>query len=191
MNKFLTFTIGAAVGSLVTAVFVKRYYRQQANEEIESVVQRFKELEDRFNKDHKNELKEEILGPKGEDNSEQLNEYNNIAKDYQKESLPPLTEEDTTPIVGPYVISPEEFDENGYDTCSLTYYKDDILLNDNDGTVIPDPEGFFGDDWKDHFGDYEDDAVHFRNDEEGVDYEILKSDKTFTEVYRDEENEED
>ena len=82
-------------------------------------------------------------------------------------------------------------DENGYDTCSLTYYKDDILLNDNDGTVIPDPERFFGDDWKDHFGDYEDDAVHFRNDEEGVDYEILKSDKTFAEVYRDEENEED
>ena len=86
-------------------------------------------------------------------------------------------------------VRDEEFGENGYETCSLTYYTDDILLNDSDGTVIPDPEGFFGDDWRDHFGDYEDDAIHFRNDEEGVDYEILKSEKSFHEVYRDPDEE--
>lgn len=184
MNKFLTFLTGAVVGSLITAAFVKKYYREQANEEIESVVKRFKELEDRVN--NENDQEKNV-----NDNIENIDDYNEIAKKYRKETIPNLTKEDTTPIVGPYVISPKEFDENGYDICTLTYYKDDILLNDDDGTVIPDPERFFGDDWKTHFGDYENDAVHFRNDEEGVDYEIIKSERTFEEVYRDEENEED
>lgn len=186
MNKYLTFIFGAVVGSAVTALIVRNHYRQQANEEIESVVQRFKDMERRFNEEHQEEISN-IEEDRFEDDKKQ---YDNIANNYKNQEVE-LTEADTTPVVGPYVISPEEFGENGYETCSLTYYTDDILLNDNDGTVIPDPEGFFGDDWKDHFGDYEDDAIHFRNDEEGVDYEILKSEKSFQEVYRDPDDEED
>lgn len=185
MNKYLTFIFGAVTGSIVTALIVKKKYEQQANEEIKSVVQRFRDMERHFNESHQ-ETNNDIS--KIEDNEQK--EYHNIVSNYKNNEVE-LTELDTTPVVGPYVISPEEIGENGYDICSLTYYIDDILLNDSDGTVIPNPEGFFGDDWKDHFGEYEDDAIHFRNDEESVDYEILKSNKSFHEVYRDSENEED
>ena len=43
MNKVIPFVFGAAVGSVVTWLAVKQYYKRIADEEIESVVQRFKD----------------------------------------------------------------------------------------------------------------------------------------------------
>ena len=57
MNKYLTFIFGAVVGSAVTALIVRNHYRQQANEEIESVVQRFRDMERRFNEEHQEEIR--------------------------------------------------------------------------------------------------------------------------------------
>lgn len=82
----------------------------------------------------------------------------------------------------PYVISPEEFGEKEhYDTVSLMYYADQILADDNDD-IIEDIEGTVGFDSLTHFGDFETDAVHVRNDEQCTDYEILKSLRTYKEV---------
>ena len=82
----------------------------------------------------------------------------------------------------PYVISPEEFGEKEhYDTVSLMYYADQILADDNDD-IIEDVEGTVGFDSLTHFGDFETDAVHVRNDEQCTDYEILRSLRTYKEV---------
>lgn len=82
----------------------------------------------------------------------------------------------------PYVISPEEFGEKEhYDTVSLMYYADQILADDNDD-IIEDIEGTVGFDSLTHFGDFETDAVHVRNDEQCTDYEILRSLRTYKEV---------
>lgn len=194
MNKFIFFVLGAAVGSLTTAVLVKRHYEKIANEEIKSVVDRFKQLEDNLKKDNIN-IETDGIRIEADDKTiaktvdiinknNDINNYNNIAQKYQGNSD---ISEENKPIVGPYVISPDEFDENGYDVCYLTYYQDDILINNVDGTVVCDPEAVIGDALE-HFGEYEDDCVHVRDDENTTDYEILKSNKTFKEVYRDEED---
>ena len=70
-----------------------------------------------------------------------------------------------------HVISPEEFGEmEGFETITLTYYKGDDTLADELGEVVD--EDIVGD-ALDHFGEYEDDCVHCRDDEKRCDYEIL------------------
>lgn len=70
------------------------------------------------------------------------------------------------------VISPMELNDSDYETITLKYYDDDILTDDRD-EIIEDPVGIVGDDFKKHFGEYEDDCVYVRNDNLDVDYEIL------------------
>ena len=70
------------------------------------------------------------------------------------------------------VISPRELNDSDYETITLKYYDDDILTDDRD-EIIDDPVGIVGDDFKKHFGEYEDDCVYVRNDNLDVDYEIL------------------
>lgn len=70
------------------------------------------------------------------------------------------------------VISPVELGDSDYETITLKYYDDDILTDERD-EIIEDPVGIVGDDFKKHFGEYEDDCVYVRNDNLDVDYEIL------------------
>ena len=74
--------------------------------------------------------------------------------------------------IGPYVITPEEFDEEGYETISLTYYADGVLTDEQD-FPIEDVEDTVGNDALNSFGEYEDDSVYVRDDDKGIDYEIL------------------
>lgn len=81
----------------------------------------------------------------------------------------------------PYVISPEEFGEmNDYEKISLTYYANGILADEND-EVIDDIEETVGDALE-HFGEYEDDSVFVRNEENMCDYEILFDQRNFSEI---------
>ena len=76
----------------------------------------------------------------------------------------------------PYVIDPVEFGElYDYRTITLKYFNNGILLDDTD-CPMEDPDIFIGD-ALDHFGEYEDDAVHVRNDQFRCDYEVIKIDK--------------
>lgn len=185
MKNFLCFLAGVGIGSVITWKITENYYRQIANEEIESVVHRFKELENKLNKD-------DILGEKGEKNdnpgiNEDVQNYNQIAQNYKPtENYEDATiKEDEKDLVGPYVISPEEFGENDYEIKSLTLYSDGTLV-DNDEQTIAVPEHVLGDALE-HIGEYEDDAVHVRDDMNGIDYEVLKVNKTFKEAYNEEE----
>lgn len=82
----------------------------------------------------------------------------------------------------PYIIAPEEYGEkDDYITKSWTYYSD-FVLADEEGEIISDPESIIGDALA-HFGEYEDDSVHVRNDTTECDYEIIKHEKTFSEIY--------
>lgn len=75
---------------------------------------------------------------------------------------------------GIYGISPDEFGEvDGYDTRTLTYYADGVLT-DSDNSIIEDPSELVGENWKDEFGKFEDDAAYIRNDYICQDFEILK-----------------
>ena len=81
----------------------------------------------------------------------------------------------------PYVISPEEFGEmNDYEKTSLTYYANGVLTDESD-EIIYNIEETVGDALE-HFGEYEDDSVFVRNEENMCDYEILLDQRNFSEL---------
>lgn len=188
-NKVLIFTVGAAVGSLVTWKIVEEKYKRIADEEIESVIEHFKNKEDKIQGMTCEEIEEcgkaFVEGLEKGLNIESNLEITEEDKKKYEEVLNELaytSEEEPEDFTKPYVISPEEFGEFGNETKSLMYY-DDFVLATDDGEIISDPESLIGDALS-HFGEFEDDCVHVRDENIECDYEILKSEKTFSEVYK-------
>lgn len=81
----------------------------------------------------------------------------------------------------PYVISPEEFGEIGYETISLTYYADEILADEMD-ELVESIDSVVGLNSLTTFGEYEDDSVFVRNDKLKCDYEILKDQRRWADI---------
>ena len=79
-------------------------------------------------------------------------------------------------ITKPYVIKPEEFDTlDNYDAVCYTYYADGVLVDeDEDPLEIPEIATSIGLDFASHFGDYDKDSIHIRNDLRHIDYEIVR-----------------
>ena len=80
-------------------------------------------------------------------------------------------------------ISADEFGEDeDYENITLTYYKDDILA-DEDDSIISSPNELVGD-FKPHFGEEEEDVVYVKNDEVKCYFEIIKDLRKYDEVPR-------
>ena len=91
-------------------------------------------------------------------------------------------EEKVNMVEKPYIISPEEFgDFDEYTKLSLTYYSDGVLADEND-EIVDDIDETVGADFADHFGEYEDDSVFVRNDRLKCDYEILRDNRSYSDV---------
>lgn len=83
-------------------------------------------------------------------------------------------------------IDPEFFGEYAdYGQTFLTYYSDRILAHDEEILDENDISDTVGIDYEEHFGDYEDDAVHVRNDITKQYYEILADNRTFERAIKD------
>lgn len=187
LSKVLIFMAGCGIGSIVTWKLIDKKYAQIAQEEIDSVKEALgfvnepmKEDEpkdeddeddeaDRFDRDTES-AKEELAHIC----KEQGYDYNGINKKEGEE----MTENK------PYVISPEEFDENGYKTKTLFYYNDDVVTDDR-GKVLSENsiERLIGKDSLTTFGQYESDSVFVRNDDLKTDYEILADDRNYHEMF--------
>lgn len=86
------------------------------------------------------------------------------------------------------VISPDEFEDNeDYETIYLTYYADGILADEMDKQVKV--ENTIGKEALKHFGEYEDDLLHVRDDKVKVYYEIAKDNRRFSDVSGDDTDE--
>jgi hypothetical protein len=192
-SNLLSFTIGAATGSVVTYVVLKKKYEQLVQEEIADVKARFSEKlkEKKTNDEADNEQMsiefEESSESNDEVDPEDQTAYENYANMYK---APPtgMTEKQKEVMKAmnsrPYVIPPEEFGEKDeYDTLSLTYYADGVLTDEWD-EVIEDIDEVVGEDSLTHFGEYEDDSVFVRNDALLTDYEILLDLRKFSDVPR-------
>lgn len=189
-NNVIMFALGAAVGSLVTWKLVEKKYKQIADEEIASMEEYYHEKlnEDVVENEEARDAEFDVVEEK-EEHEELVNEF-----EYTATAGLVSIEEDTEGIfttkanireyIKPYVITPEEFGEFGNETKSLIYYSD-FVLADDEGEIIVDPEAVIGDALE-RFGEYEDDAVHVRDENIEYDYEILKHEKTFSEVYKEE-----
>lgn len=190
MNNTLTnviiFVAGAAVGSAVTYKIVKTKYERILQEEIDDVKATYANreitLKDIADVASKNGIDMDVdITPSEEDRSE----YESIIKKanylgYVTEKL--SNDKEEPDMVKPYVISPGEVGECDYPVMSLTYYEGDGVLTDSFDKIIRNVDEIVGEDFADHFGEYEDDSVFVRNEEQEVDYEILKDYRSYSEI---------
>lgn len=184
MKNVIIFAVGAGVGSLLTWMFIKDKYKQIADEEIESVVQRFK---DRRRMEMEKEETEEPIEPAKVDPV--VSTYNSIidtmdysvTRDYaETDDIYTVKVEVGEEILKPEIIDADEFgDMEGYDTNTLTYYADGIIADD-DGDLVFEHKTLIGDALQ-HFD--ENNLVYVRNANELCDYEIYKDSKTYAEVF--------
>ena len=66
---------------------------------------------------------------------------------------------------------------------TLIYYADNVLTDEDDNPITSlEMEEMIGIDALDHFGEYEDDSVYVRDENNEIDYEILRSEKMFSEI---------
>ena len=200
-NVFI-FTVGALAGSAVTYKLLKDKFEQMAQEEIDSMkialgrtagmelgdyISSEKPEEDEDNEEYIEEesarceeYREAVLsGSTIAPSNPDLKEYaaNIASQNYAQYSETNGAEEDEEEMANtsPYVIPPEEFSElDGYDTSSLLYHADGVVVEMMTGAVIEHPEELVGEGFEQHFGEYEEDSVFVRNDELKCDYEILK-----------------
>lgn len=186
MNKVIAFVLGAAAGSLVTWKLIEKKYKDIADEEIASVVDRFKNKETVDVEPKRIVVHQVGTWPKESKEDQKIEEDK---KDYAEkiQDLGYSNEDDGSvymapgeDVIAPFIISPEEYGEKDhYDTQSWSYYADGVLT-DESGEIVMDAENIIGD-ALDHFGDYDDDSVYVRNENEECDYEILRYEKSFSE----------
>lgn len=197
VKNIIVFIIGAIVGSVVTNQVTKKrydeYYKNLAQAEIESV----KKLYSRKKPDSiltyvKDTIKDtdvlELCDKSVEDIIDEAEEqtYRDMVNDsgYTTYSNVEKEEPARNRNAIPQVIPPEEFgDIEGYEEISLTYYADKVLA-DEDDEIVDDVEETVGFDSLNHFGEYENDSVHVRNDRLKCYYEILLDQRTYSEVLK-------
>ena len=181
-DRFIIFALGAAVGSVVTWQYTKRYYERRAQEEIDSVKETFSKMRTRpINRDGAAEK-----DPKEDTTGDQAEKKSNISRYTELLKQEKYVTNDPSPVAEnrPYVISPDEFGEfEEYDQISLTYYADQVLADENNDK-IKDVDEVVGIESLTHFGEYEDDSVFVRNDQLKCDYEILMDERTYSEILK-------
>ena len=192
MKNLLFFVAGAAIGSFATWKLIEKKYKDLADEEIESVIETFKNRKPRITKDEVKETVEKVIN-KWKEPKETVEDIV-TSEGYSIENEEEVNEDDESnytvnvdndiEVVTPYVITPEQFGEyNEYGTKTLTYYSDNVLTDEVDNPITSDEMvTMIGPDALDHFGEYEDDSVYIRDETNEMDYEILKSEKMFSEI---------
>lgn len=182
-SKFITpiaFLAGLAVGGAAAWRFAKEKYARIAEEEIASVKEVYAKREQK--QEDTTGAPAATLTPGSVPEKPSIVDY---AKKVQESGYTDYSTTVEPKPVGkpgelPYVISPDEFGEiEEYTKVSLTYFADGVLA-DEYGEAVDNVEEIVGDALE-HFGEYEDDCVHVRNDARRCDYEILKDLREFDE----------
>lgn len=177
----LYFVVGAALGSLVTTYFLKSYYEKREEENVRSVKEslgRYKKKQDEQEESHPKSFEEPEFDMGDVDTIDAM-EYAKILARERYASSEDDTDEHKEK---PYVIAPKDFGENEeYTKISLLYTADGVVV-DEDYQALEHPNSCIGLDSLEHFGEYEEDSVHVRNDRLKCDYEILIDPRTYDEI---------
>lgn len=202
MHKALYFAFGVAVGAGASWYFWKEYHRKRADEEIQSVKEAFASKKAEEGKSEKKEvqmtadLEADSVAYEKERQSK-LQDYRAMVREsgYRSRTSPKdLLEDDPNEpppgdnVTKPYVIRPEEFDTlDNYDAVCYTYYADGVLVDeDEDPLEIPEIATAIGLDFASHFGDYDEDSIHIRNDMRHIDYEIVRDLRKYGDLHESE-----
>ncbi len=178
LSSVIIFCGGVFIGGFLTWDFFKTKYEKIADEEIASVKETFEHREPRPDKNYK--VEEALKGNDAYINIIDSNSY----KNYSNTSIETEKKGGTADmeLKHPYVITPEQYEDNvDYTKVSLTWYSDEVL-EDDWGNVL-EPDDVIGRDALTTFGQYENDSVFVRDDDEQIDYEVLRDTRSYKEAY--------
>lgn len=211
LSKIMLFMGGAAVGSAITFLVVRDKYEKMLSEEInyneshKQIMENQKELKEILEEvypDKENTKPEEgrdliendelTYDPeayqreraKNEAFNKRCEEYAEKCKQYQNGELED-EEEDDGSMTAPYVISPDEFGDLGYEMVYLSLYADGVVAYDDDNSFMDEDDVNMllgGDENLDQMGKFEPDILHIRNENEYTDYEITRDLRKYSEV---------
>lgn len=178
LSSVIIFCGGVFIGGFLTWDFFKTKYEKIADEEIASVKETFEHREPRPDKNYK--VEESLKGNDTYVNIIDSNSYRNYSNTAIKTDKKGGTAD--MELKQPYVITPEQYEDNvDYTKVSLTWYNDEVL-EDDWGNVL-DPDDVIGRDALKTFGQYEKDSVFVRDDDEQIDYEVLLDTRNYKETY--------
>lgn len=185
MKGLLIFAAGLAVGAVAGAVIVKNKVLADAKAEIDEVRKYYRESRGVVEEvEEKEEVKEvekkeyELKDIQVKDEPKTgLTNYSQITKMYMSK------DEFQSPMYDdPFVIDPSEFGENPeYDTETLTYFADGVLVDDVDD-VIEEPDIVVGLENLKIFEEFGATTVYVRNDIYKTDYEIIRDDWNYSDL---------
>ena len=175
----LIFAAGAVLGAVSAVAMVKEKYESLAEIEIETIRRYYKE---------KMKKEEKVEEPVKEE--EVYEDITNIYKGNTVEEKPFIQKGDeiVDPYDTPYIINSEEFgEEEEYDTMTLTYFEDKVLVDDVDD-VIEDKDTVVGLENLKIFEEFPGcTTIYVRNDIWKTDFEIIKDDWNWSDLQETEE----
>lgn len=194
MHKAIIFISGVAVGSFVTWRLLKEKYIRQTQEEINEVREHYRKKKESeevtvdSNGSTETNEKPDLIAYAAKLTKNGYIDYTDpksivkatgdtidaVVQKTNEESLDPVILNDPS-YQTPYIISPEDFAiDDEYTIVNLNYYIDGVLT-DEDDNIVENVDDVVGLENLNHMGEYEDDALHIRNENYKCEYEILLS----------------
>lgn len=205
-NIFVVLSVAAGFGAGFGSGFfaVKKKYEKRADAEVASVKAAFQKHMDEMSKDGKlkdipptrrgQSKKKKEVPSESDFRSEPLptdpdpaclDKYKDYSAPYRSTSEKKKTSnKERQRKLEPYVISPDEYMSSEYTAKTLVYYADRVLAFSDDDARIDNPALVVGGEALTAFGRYEDDSVYVRDDNLKVDYEIIRSEKDYSDVVK-------
>lgn len=194
MHKVIIFIGGVAAGSFVTWRLLKEKYIRQTQEEINEVREHYRKKKESeevtvdSNGSTETNEKPDLIAYAAKLTKNGYIDYTDpksivkatgdtidaVVQKTNEESLDPVILNDPS-YQPPYIISPEDFAiDDEYTIVNLNYYIDGVLT-DEDDNIVENVDDVVGLENLNHMGEYEDDALHIRNENYNCEYEILLS----------------
>ena len=185
MKGLFIFAAGLAIGAVAGACVIKNkvladakeeieevreYYRSKAVEATNEVVEEVKEVVEEVK-----EVKEVVQEIKNGSDKRTYVNYNKLASTYKPQEEP-------TRFDDPFIIDPSEFGEDPeYDTMTLTYFADGVLVDDVD-EVVEEPDIVVGLENLKIFEEFGATSIYVRNDIYKTDYEVIRDDWSYSDI---------
>ena len=180
MKGLFIFAAGLAVGAIAGACLVRNKSLEDAKQEVEEVREYYRNKHDEV-KEGEPEVEVKVEVPQDVDVVKEIVKENGYTN-YNKPQTVNIPQYVMSPNDDPYVIDPSEFgEEPGYDTMTLTYFADGVLVDDVDD-VIEEADVVVGLENLKVFEEFGATAVYVRNDIYRTDYEILRDDWNYSDL---------
>lgn len=181
MKGLLLFAAGLTVGVVAGAVLVRNKALEDAKQEVEEVREYYRSKRNETKEETKEETQEEpeVEVPQDVNVVETIVKSNGYTNYNKPESIQTVQ---NVQCDDPYIIDPTDFgEEPDYDTMTLTYFADGVLIDDVDD-VIEDKDTVVGLENLKVLDELGATAVYVRNEIWKTDFEILRDDWNYSDI---------